>query len=151
MLERRRFLRTKVFKSAKIFLAGHSAISCIVRDLSNHGACLRLTSTADFPKEFDLSFDIGHTFRKCQPRSADLYGYRRVLRAAGGALNLFVQLLYCVTTTVRGAISETISRLITFRCGVRDLLYRTPETPTGCPFVAQMRSAAMSILSPLLG
>jgi hypothetical protein len=66
MLERRRFPRTKVFKSAKIFLAGHSAISCIVADLSNHGSCLRLTSTADFPKEFDLSFDTGHTFRKCR-------------------------------------------------------------------------------------
>ncbi len=65
MVERRRFPRTKVFKYAKLFLAGHPVIDCIVRDLSNHGACLRLTSTAGLPKEFDLSFDTGHTYRKC--------------------------------------------------------------------------------------
>ena len=66
MLERRRFPRTKVFKSAKLIMAGRSTVSCVVRDLSNHGACLHLPSTADLAAEFDLSFDTGHTLRKCR-------------------------------------------------------------------------------------
>jgi hypothetical protein len=66
MLKRRRVQRTKVFKGAKLILAGRSTISCIVRDLSNHGACLHLSSTAGLPGEFDLTFDTGHTLRKCR-------------------------------------------------------------------------------------
>jgi hypothetical protein len=66
MFERRRFLRTKVFKDAKIVLAGCATFSCIVRNLTNHGACFTLPSTADLSSEFDLSFDTGRTFRKCR-------------------------------------------------------------------------------------
>jgi len=65
MLERRRFPRTKVFKGAKVILAGRSTVNCIVRDLTNHGACLLLPTTADLPADFDLSFDTGRTFRNC--------------------------------------------------------------------------------------
>ncbi len=65
MLERRRFPRAKVYKGAKVILAGRSTVSCIVCNLSNHGACLRLPSTADLPAEFDLSFDTGYTLRHC--------------------------------------------------------------------------------------
>jgi hypothetical protein len=66
MLERRRFPRTKVFKGAKLVLRGRSTVSCVVRNLSNHGACLQLPSTADLCAEFDLSFDAGRTLRKCR-------------------------------------------------------------------------------------
>jgi hypothetical protein len=66
MHERRRYPRTKVFKSAKVILAGRSTVSCIVRDLSDHGACLQFTSTADLPAGFDLAFDTGHKLRKCR-------------------------------------------------------------------------------------
>ena len=66
MLERRRFPRTKVFKGAKVILANRSTVSCIVRNLGNHGACLHLPSTADLPAEFDLSFNTGLTSRKCR-------------------------------------------------------------------------------------
>ncbi len=66
MLERRRFPRTQVFKGAKIIPADHTPLSCIVRNLGNHGACLQLPSTADLPAEFDLSFDTGLTLRKCR-------------------------------------------------------------------------------------
>jgi len=66
MLERRRFPRTKVFKGAKIILAGRSTVNCIVRNLGNHGACLHLPSTADLPAEFDLSFDTCLTSQKCR-------------------------------------------------------------------------------------
>jgi PilZ domain len=66
MLERRRYLRTPVFKSAKLIAPGRSMIGCIVRDLSTHGACLHLSSSTDLPAEFDLSFDTGHMKRKCR-------------------------------------------------------------------------------------
>ena len=66
MLERRRFPRTRVFKGAKLILGGRSTLSCIVRNLSNHGACLQLPSTRDLSAEFDLSFDTGRTLRKCR-------------------------------------------------------------------------------------
>ena len=46
-------------------MAGRATVSCIVRDLTNLGACLHLPSTADLPVEFELSFDRGHTLRKC--------------------------------------------------------------------------------------
>jgi hypothetical protein len=41
-------------------------VSCVVRDVSTHGACLHLQSTASLPDEFDLSFDTGHGTRKCR-------------------------------------------------------------------------------------
>jgi hypothetical protein len=66
MLERRRFQRTIVFKAATLMLADHSTLACVVRDLSNHGARLQLPSTADLPDKFDLTFDTGHTLRKCR-------------------------------------------------------------------------------------
>ncbi len=66
MLERRQFPRTHVFKDAKIVSAERVPVSCIVRNLGNHGACLQLSSTAGLPAEFDLSFDTGLTLRKCR-------------------------------------------------------------------------------------
>lgn len=65
MLERRRTPRTKVFKGAKLILAGRSTLHCVVRNLSNQGALLQLPSTRDLTTEFDLSFDTGRTLRKC--------------------------------------------------------------------------------------
>ncbi len=66
MLERRRFPRIKVFKGAKVILAGRPPVVCTVRDLSNHGAGLQFRSTADLPAEFDLSFDTGGMVRQCR-------------------------------------------------------------------------------------
>ena len=65
MLERRRLPRTKVFKGAKLTLAARSTVSCVVRNLTNHGAFLQLPSTRDITTDFDLSFDQGRTLRKC--------------------------------------------------------------------------------------
>ncbi len=89
MDERRQFPRVKIFKSAKVILANRSPVSCVVRDLSNHGAGLQFTSTADLPAEFDLSFDTGLMLRKCriawQTRTyvgvADAYLKRQKIRA----------------------------------------------------------------------
>ena len=64
MPERRRYTRTKVFKNAKLILGNHATVSCVVRDLSNHGACLHLPKAAKLPSAFDLSFDTGRTLRR---------------------------------------------------------------------------------------
>jgi hypothetical protein len=66
MAERRRFPRTKVYKAAKLLVGGQSMVTCIVRDVSSHGACLQLQSTASLPNEFDLCFDTGRTLRNCR-------------------------------------------------------------------------------------
>ena len=65
MIERRCVPRRKVFKGAKAVMRGYATVSCIVRDLSTHGACLQLPSTADIPAQFDLAFDTGDQPRKC--------------------------------------------------------------------------------------
>jgi hypothetical protein len=66
MLERRSVQRTIVCKAATLMLADFSTLDCVVRDLSNHGARLQLSSTAALPDEFDLTFDTGRTLRKCR-------------------------------------------------------------------------------------
>ena len=66
MFEHRRFPRTKVFKGAKVISGGCVTFDCIVRNLTNRGACLHLPTTAGLSTEFDLSFDTGRTFRKCR-------------------------------------------------------------------------------------
>ena len=65
MIERRCAPRRKVFKGAKGVIPGYAPVSCIVRDLSTHGAGLQLPSTADIPAQFDLAFDTGDKPRKC--------------------------------------------------------------------------------------
>jgi hypothetical protein len=66
MRERRSFPRAKVFKGAKIILAGHPPVCCVVRDLSAQGAGLQFSSSADIPAEFDLTFDTGRRLRQCR-------------------------------------------------------------------------------------
>jgi hypothetical protein len=49
--------RQRVFKGAKIVFNGyHSVLDCTVRDLTETGARLRLSSTADVPQQFELYF-----------------------------------------------------------------------------------------------
>jgi hypothetical protein len=66
MPERRCVPRTKVFKGAKLVVPGRAAVSCIVRDLSTHGAGLQLASASDLPAEFDLAFNTGQKVRRCR-------------------------------------------------------------------------------------
>jgi hypothetical protein len=66
MLERRRFPRTQVFKSAMLISPSRLTVNCTLSNLSNHGACLQLQSPFDLTAEFDLSFDAGRTLRKCR-------------------------------------------------------------------------------------
>ena len=37
-----------------------------VTDLTNDGACIELSGTADLPENLDMTFDGGHSFRPCR-------------------------------------------------------------------------------------
>jgi len=65
--ERRRILRMKVLKAAKIILNHNSRIcDCTVHNLTNLGACLELGHTNGVPVVFDLTFDSARTCRLCR-------------------------------------------------------------------------------------
>ena len=77
MNESRRTPRTRVLKGAIIILKNRSStLSCMVRNLTNSGACLDVASTVGIPAEFELSFDGGRSARACRAlwRRADKLG-----------------------------------------------------------------------------
>lgn len=63
MQERRTALRRRTLKGARIVVNnGYSTFDCIVRNLSETGALLKLASTLGIPDNFDLVFDDGRRF-----------------------------------------------------------------------------------------
>lgn len=61
--ERRGTIRHRTLKGARIATnEGFSTITCVVRNLSDHGALLRLTSVIGVPEAFQLVMDDGRTF-----------------------------------------------------------------------------------------
>jgi hypothetical protein len=69
MQELRRIKRTQMFKHARIWLADSAAmIDCIVCDLTNSGAGLRVSAAEPIPTRFDLIFDSTHFTRRCEVR-----------------------------------------------------------------------------------
>lgn len=66
MVERRKYPRTRVLKGAKIVLGATSVLNCVVRDLTNGGARVRITNAANLPAEVAITLDGGRTCRPCQ-------------------------------------------------------------------------------------
>jgi len=67
MSEKRRVQRTRVLKRAQVILDDGSSLSdCTVRNLTNVGACVHLSCPSNIPDSFDLSFDFGHSSRRCR-------------------------------------------------------------------------------------
>ncbi len=66
MQERRKITRTRVLKGAKFLLKNSSVRDCVVRDLSNAGACVEVPNTIELPEELDLTFDGGRSLRRCR-------------------------------------------------------------------------------------
>jgi hypothetical protein len=54
MEEQRRSQRRRALKGATIAFKGAAGIDCIVRNLSNAGACLEIVSPIGIPDEFTL-------------------------------------------------------------------------------------------------
>ena len=66
MPERRRYVRHRIFKGAKIALPGHRAsIDCTARNISDGGACLAVATPIGIPDDFDLLFDSDDGMRHC--------------------------------------------------------------------------------------
>ncbi len=67
MDERRAVQRTVVLRNAKIILGPRSSIvSCTLKDLTSHGACLSVASTYLLPDTFELTFEHGRSRRACR-------------------------------------------------------------------------------------
>ena len=64
--ERRSIGRTKIAKTAMLFFVGQTGVrSCVVRDVTNVGAGIRIQDLPALPLNFELSFDNFRTARKC--------------------------------------------------------------------------------------
>jgi len=56
--EHRNAARNRVLKGARIVFKGHAAtMDCVVRNLSDRGACLNVGSPIGIPDSFDLMLD----------------------------------------------------------------------------------------------
>lgn len=76
--ERRRFERKRVLRRGKIvFRKGHSAIDCVLLDVSDGGARLRAPGILAIPERFELRLDNGpsHQVAVCF-RTGDTTGVR---------------------------------------------------------------------------
>lgn len=66
MEEHRPKQRRRVYKTGRIaFNGGRAAIDCVLRNLSDKGACLRVVSPVGIPETFDLVLDSDNAARPC--------------------------------------------------------------------------------------
>ena len=65
MIENRKSQRHKVFKAATIEFNRAGGISCIVRNISDGGACLEVPSPFGIPPEFDLHIGGNRVGQHC--------------------------------------------------------------------------------------
>ena len=75
--ERRAAPRRRTYKVARIgFGGGRAVINCLIRNLSETGACLGVESPVGIPDEFNLVFESGEPSRICRVmwRKAKLIG-----------------------------------------------------------------------------
>jgi hypothetical protein len=64
--ERRQGAHQKALKSGRIVINNRrSVVNCLIRNLSDGGAQLRVESATDIPAEFTLMFDDGRPARDC--------------------------------------------------------------------------------------
>jgi hypothetical protein len=64
MVERRKIPRARALKGAKIAFNQHrSVIDCVVRNLTDVGAMLKVPSTVGIPERFDFRFDHERSYR----------------------------------------------------------------------------------------
>jgi PAS domain-containing protein len=66
MDERRKGQRSRAFRGGKILLnQKRSVIDCVIRNLSDDGACLQVQTTIGIPADFDLQIEGEATSRPC--------------------------------------------------------------------------------------
>ena len=65
--ERRAVARTKINRDVLMFFMGQDRVHpCCVRNVTNHGAGLRLDGVNIVPSDFGISFDNFRTMRRCR-------------------------------------------------------------------------------------
>jgi hypothetical protein len=64
--ERRKIVRSRVLKGAKIVLGNSSLIDCTVRNVTSAGARVQIANTVELPNGLGLTFDGGHSIRPCK-------------------------------------------------------------------------------------
>ena len=65
--ERRAVARTKINRDVLMFFMGQDRVHpCCVRNVTNHGAGLRLNGVNIVPSDFGISFDNFRTMRRCR-------------------------------------------------------------------------------------
>ena len=66
MRERRKFIRSRVLKSAKLVFGASSMIDCVVRNLTTAGAHVHIPDTTELSESVTMTFDGGRTLRACR-------------------------------------------------------------------------------------
>jgi hypothetical protein len=67
MTDSRTVRRQRTYKAGAIgFKEGRAVITCVIRNLSERGACLNVASPIGIPESFNLIFDSGEPSRVCQ-------------------------------------------------------------------------------------
>jgi hypothetical protein len=66
MDERRKQLRRRTLKAAKILIDGKSVIDCKIRNQTYKGACLEVASPIGIPDIFELSIPVDNVKHKCR-------------------------------------------------------------------------------------
>ena len=66
MTEYRKYPRMRALKGAKIILGETSVLDCVVRDLTNGGARVKIPHPLGFPEEVALTFNDGRTSQPCR-------------------------------------------------------------------------------------
>jgi hypothetical protein len=65
--DRRALGRTTINRDVLTYFLGRDSVhACCVRDVTNHGAGLRLNGLNILPSEFGISFDNFRTMRRCR-------------------------------------------------------------------------------------
>jgi len=78
VIEKRTTPRSRILKSGTISFDRAAGIDCVVRNISDEGACLEVTSPLGIPDEFTLVIKSDNLLRTCQIvwRSARRIGVR---------------------------------------------------------------------------
>jgi len=66
MQENRKALRRRVLKAGSIAFDQGSVFSCVVRNMSDSGACLEFAVPLDIPERFTLLIASDHVKRGCR-------------------------------------------------------------------------------------
>jgi hypothetical protein len=83
MAERPRSQRQRTFKGGSISHASGAAMDCIIRNLSDTGACLEVSSPFGIPDNFKLIIRPEILTRSCEVVLAHSTADRRALQVAG--------------------------------------------------------------------